>query len=189
MKTLRIEVVAIAISLVVAVLGVKTYSADSNILAVSTIPHSQLFDGPAAVTVRILTLKPDEALPWHYHPGYAFNSIKSGTLTVEDGCGGVQTLTPGQGFEEIYGRVHRARNLGTVDVVVYNTFVTLKGKPTMIEHPGEERRCGPPLRADECRNEGWRKFTQPQSFADESQCVGFLRGRETRSQLYDELSD
>lgn len=184
MKTLRNQVLVTVISLSLMWLAVTAYSSNTNILAVSTISHSQLFDGPAAVTVRILTLKPGEALPWHYHPGYAFNSIKSGTLTVEDGCGGVQTLNAGQGFEEIYGRVHRARNLGTTDVVVYNTFVTSQSKPTMIEVSHDERRCGPPLNADECLNDGWRKFNYPQGFANEAQCLDLLRGRGTRAHVY-----
>jgi quercetin dioxygenase-like cupin family protein len=176
MKTIRrSRALVIATSLGVVLLGVKVHSSNTNILALATITHSQLFDAPASVTVRILMLKPGEALPWHYHPGYAFSSIKSGTLTVEDGCGQIQTLSPGQGFEEIGGRLHRARNLGTTDVVVYNTFITLQGKPTMMEVSGDDRRCGPPLSADECRNDGWRKFTHPQTFTNEGQCLGFVR--------------
>src|SRR4029450_3682854 len=159
MKIIRNSALVVATSLGVMLLGVKVHSNTTNILALATITHSQLFDAPAAVTVRILTLKPGEALPWHYHPGYAFNSIKSGTLTVEDGCGQVQTLSSGQGFEEIEGRVHRATNLGTTDVVVYNPFITLKGKPTMMRVSGDERRCGPPLTTGECQTGGWQKFT------------------------------
>ena len=102
----------IGISLGIMLLGVTVYSATTNILAVGTIPNSQLFDGPATVTVRTLTIAPGEMLAWHYHPGYAFNVVKSGTLTVEDGCGGdEETLTPGQAFEEMEGRVHRAKNV------------------------------------------------------------------------------
>ena len=183
MKITRSRVLVIAIILGIALLGAGVYAASTNILAVGTISQSQLFDGPAKVTVRTLTLKPGEALPWHYHPGYAFNAVKSGTLTVEDGCGGVQTLTAGQGFEEIDGRVHRARNLGTADVVVYNTFITLQGKPTMMPISGGERRCGPPLMVVECNNDGWREFNYPQSFASQEQCVSFVHSRATRSQF------
>jgi quercetin dioxygenase-like cupin family protein len=174
MKIRRKEALVITTSLGVVLLGVTVYSSVTNILTVATIAHSHLFDGPAAVTVRTLTLKPGDALPWHYHPGYAFSSIKSGTLTVEDGCGQTQTLTPGQGFEEIGGRVHRARNLGTTDVVVYNTFITLQGKPAMMEISGDEQRCGPPLSVDECRNENWRRFTHPVSFKNEGQCLALV---------------
>ncbi len=121
----------IAISVAVLLVGVTAYAAVTVILVVGIIPESALFDGPATVTVRTLTIAPGESLAWHYHPGYAYNVVKSGTLTVEDGCGGEETLTPGQAFEEMDGRVHRAKNLSTTeDVVVYNTFIVPEGKPT-----------------------------------------------------------
>jgi len=169
----------LAIGLGVVVLSVTVYSATTNILAVGTIPQSKLFNGPATVTVRTLTINPGETLAWHYHPGYAFNVVKSGTLTVEDGCGGDdETLTPGQAFEEMDGRVHRAKNLSTTEpVVVYNTFIVPQGKPTTVNIPGNERRCGPPEDADECKNDGWLKFTHPQSFINQGQCIDFVRHR------------
>src|SRR6185503_4922080 len=114
----------IAGSLSALLLAGVAYAATTLILAVGTIQESQLVNGPATVTDRTLTLAPGEVLAWHYHPGYAFNVITSGTLTVEDGCGGDETLR-GTGtvsnpanpaFEETDGRVHRAKNLGTVPV-------------------------------------------------------------------------
>lgn len=169
------QTLAIAISLGMVLLVGTVYSATTNILAVGTIPNSQLFDGPATATVRTLTIAPGEMLAWHYHPGYAFNVVKSGNLTVEDGCGGEETLTPGQAFEEMDGRVHRAKNLTTTDVVVYNTFIMPQGKPTTVNIPANERRCGPPENVDECKDGGWLKFTHPQSFIDQGQCVSFVR--------------
>jgi len=176
-KTSRNLVIAIGVGIVL--LGVTVYSATTNILAVGTIPDSQLFNGPATVTVRTLTINPGETLAWHYHPGYAFNVVKSGALTVEDGCGGGdETLTPGQAFEEMDGRVHRAKNLSATDpVVVYNTFIMPQGKPTTVNIPGNERRCGPPEKVEECKNDGWLKFTFPQSFIDQGQCIDFVRHR------------
>jgi quercetin dioxygenase-like cupin family protein len=173
---------AISIALAVLLLGVAVYSATTDILLSGTIPDSQVFNGPANVTVRILTLKPGDKLPWHYHPGYAFNVVKSGTLTVEDGCGSQKTLTPGQGFEEIDGRVHRGRNLSNADVVVYDCFLIPQDKQTTMTFPDEEPRCGPPLETDECKSDGWRKFSHPRSFADESQCLSVVRT--SRSQRF-----
>ena len=167
-----------AISLGAVLLGVTAYAAVTFVLAVGTIPHSELFDGPATVTVRTLTIKPGEVLAWHYHPGYAFNVVKSGTLTVEDGCGGEETLTPGQAFEEMDGRVHRAKNLSaTEDVVVYNTFIVPQGKPTTRNIPNNERRCGPPEDVGECKDDGWAKFDFPRAFNDQGECVQFVRHR------------
>ena len=168
----------IAISVAALLVGVTAYAAVTVILAVGTIPESALFDGPATVTVRTLTIAPGESLAWHYHPGYAYNVVKSGTLTVEDGCGGEETLTPGQAFEEMDGRVHRAKNLSTTeDVVVYNTFIVPEGKPTTRNIPNNERRCGPPINADECRDGGWLKFTHPSSFISQGQCLKYVLHR------------
>ena len=171
----------IAISLGVILLGVTAYAAATLVLAVGTIPNSELFDGPATVTVRTLTIKPGEVLGWHYHPGYAFNVVKSGTLTAEDGCGGEETLTAGQAssaFEEMDGRVHRAKNLShTEAVVVYNTFIVPEGRPTTVNIPNNERRCGPPSNVDECNDDGWAKFTQPRSFSNQGDCVQYVRHR------------
>jgi len=170
--------IVIAISLGAILFGVIAYAATTVILAVGTIPHSDLFDGPATVTVRTLTIKPGEVLAWHYHPGYAFNVVKSGTLTVEEGCGGEETLTPGQAFEELKGHVHRAKNLSTTeDVVVYNTFIVPQGKPTTVNIPGNERRCGPPSDVNECKDGGWVNFTHPRSFINQGDCVQYVRHR------------
>ena len=177
LKTRRGAVIAISVA--VLLIGVTAYAAVTVVLAFGTIPASQLFDGPAAVTVRTLTIAPGESLQWHYHPGYAYNVVKSGTLTVEDGCGGEEeTLTPGQAFEEMDGRVHRAKNLSATEpVVVYNTFIVPEGKPTTRNIPNNERRCGPPIDADECKDDGWLKFTHPGSFINEGQCIDYVRHR------------
>src|SRR5215813_5870858 len=169
LKTRRGAVLAISLGVVLT--GVTAYAAVTVILAVGTIPQSQLFDGPATVTVRTLTIAPGESLQWHYHPGYAYNVIKSGTLTVEDGCGGEDTLIAGQSFEETDGRVHRAKNLSTTeDVVVYNTFIVPQGRPTTVNIPNNEIRCGPPEDVSECLENGWVRFTHPQNFSNQGDC-------------------
>jgi quercetin dioxygenase-like cupin family protein len=156
-------------------LGITAYSAVSIIIAVGTIEHSELFDGPATVTVRQLKIAPGEVLAWHYHPGRAYNVIKSGVLTVEDGCGGPEeTLTAGQAFEEVDGRVHRAKNLGVEELEVYNTFIVPGGNPTTVNIPNNERKCGPPIRVSECVNEGWRNFTHPRSFTSQGDCEQYV---------------
>jgi quercetin dioxygenase-like cupin family protein len=167
----------LVVSLCALTFGVIAYASSTNILAVGTIPQSQFFDGPATATVRTLTIAPGEVLAWHYHPGYAFNVVRSGKLTVEEGCGGEQTLLPGDAFEEMDGHVHRAKNLTTEDVVVYNTFIVPKGQPTTINIPNNERRCGPPSDVNECKDNGWAQFTQPNSFADQGECVDYVRHR------------
>src|SRR5262245_38106513 len=181
----RNRLLVLAICFAVALLAITVYSAQTtSILLSGTIHDSQVFNGPVNVTVRMLTLKPGDKLPWHYHPGYALNIVKSGTLTVDDGCGSERTLIPGQGLEEIEGRVHRGRNNTDTDVVVYDSFVIPKDKQTTITFPDDQPRCGPPQQTDECKNNGWRKFNHPQSFASEEQCLTFVRQlRERRFQI------
>jgi quercetin dioxygenase-like cupin family protein len=179
MKTnhLRNKLVLVVGLSIVILFGVIAYAATPNILAVGTIPHSEFFDGPATVTVRTLTIRPGEVLAWHYHPGYAFNVVKSGTLTVEEGCGGEAPITSGQAFEELDGHVHRAKNLGTEDVVVYNTFIVPEGNPTTVNIPNNERRCGPPQNVSECKDNGWMNFTHPSSFNNQGECIQFVNHR------------
>jgi len=167
---------AIVMALGLFPLGVGVYSAAKMDIVVSgTIPDSRVFAGPIDVSVRELTLAPGDKLPWHYHPGHAFNVVKSGTLTVEDGCGRQKTLTQGQGFEEMAGRVHRGANLSNADAVVYDTFVIPHGKLTTVLIPDGQPRCGPPETLEECENGGWRRFTHPRSFTAQGQCVTAVR--------------
>jgi quercetin dioxygenase-like cupin family protein len=153
----------------------QTISSEATPIAIGAIAHSELFDGPATVTVRQLTIFPGEILAWHYHPGRAYNVIKSGTLTVEDGCGGEEVLTAGQAFEEVSGRVHRAKNLGTENLVIINTFIVPQGSPTTINTPGNERLCGPPEDVEECKGGGWMNFTHPRAFSSKGDCIHYVR--------------
>lgn len=172
-------------ALVLSALGITllagtVYAAVTVILAVGTIPESELFGGgPATVTVRTLTINPGESLAWHYHPGYAFNVVKSGVLTVEEGCGGEQNLGVGEAFEEVQGHVHRAKNLTTEPVLVYNTFIMPQGQPTTVNIPNNERKCGPPSTVDDCLVDGWMNFTHPQPFENQGQCVKWVLQRPT----------
>ena len=163
-------------SFAVGLVGLSVQSpTTSSILTDGTVPDSKVFEGPVRLTVRELTLKPGEALPMHYHPGHVFIAVKSGTLTVEDGCGGEKKLTSGQGLEKWNGRVHRGRNVDATDVIVYDIFFTSPGKPTTVTIPANERRCGPPRDVDECTIDGWRQFNHPQTFMNREQCAQFVR--------------
>jgi hypothetical protein len=152
-----------------------------------TIAQSQLIGGPAILTDRKYTLHPGDVTDWHYHPGYAFNVVVSGTLTLEDACGGTGTLQGtgnpldpnNAGFEETDGRVHRGKNLGNEDVIVYNTFIVPqeRGTTTTVNIPGNVQQCGPARDVDECKDDGWTKFTWPRTFTDQGDCVQYVRHR------------
>lgn len=163
-------------SFAMGLLGLTVQSpTTANILIDGTIPDSKVFEGPVRLTVRELTLKPGEALPLHYHPGHVFIAVKSGTLTVEDGCGEQKKLTSGQGLEKWNGRVHRGKNVDATDVIVYDIFFTSPAKPTTVTIPANERRCGPPKDVNECTNNGWRRFDHPRTFMNQEQCAKFVR--------------
>jgi quercetin dioxygenase-like cupin family protein len=165
----------IAVSLLV--IGV-VYAAVPLELWVGTSDHIGLWNGPSTLTARTLKTPVGETTgPWHYHPGYVYNVVRQGTITVEDGCGNVQSYSAGQAFETSQGRVHRAYNLGGADAIESNMFVGPPGRPITVFIPNNERRCGPPSSVDECKGDGWASFNFPSQFANQGACVEFVNNR------------
>jgi hypothetical protein len=101
--------------------------------------------------------------------------VKSGTLTLEDGCGRETKLTASHGQEEWTGRVHRGKNVDATDAIVYDIFFTSPGRPTTVVVPANERLCGPPRDVGECARDGWRQFNHPRGFANAGECAEFVR--------------
>jgi quercetin dioxygenase-like cupin family protein len=154
-------------------LGVTAYAAITNVIAVGNIPHSETLGGAGTVTVRTISFAPGEVGAWHYHPGPLFNVLTQGTVTVEDGCGGEQSYTVGQAFEE-GGRVHRPKNLGGEPTFAYQTFVIPAGNPTTVNIPNNERKCGPARTLAECSHGGWRNFNFPEPFDNAWDCYAYV---------------
>ena len=168
--TLVIGVSLLAIGMVYAAIALELWVGTSNYIG--------LWNGPATLTARTLKTPVGETMgAWHYHPGYVYNVVRQGTITVEDGCGSVQAYSAGQAFETSEGRVHRAYNLGDVDAIESNMFVGPPGRPITVLIPGNERRCGPPSTVDECKGDGWASFNFPNSFANQGQCVEYVNHR------------
>lgn len=141
-------------------------------------PYIGLQGGPAMLTARILKTPVGETNGgWHYHPGYVYNVVTQGTITIEDGCGQVNHYSAGQAFETSEGRVHRAYNLGAEDAIEYNMFVGPPGRPIGVNIPNNEHRCGPPSTVEECRDEGWTTFNHPAPFRNQGACVEYVRNR------------
>lgn len=138
-----------------------------------TMDYSDLVGGPATLSMRTLTVAPGEVLGWHHHPGTgAYTIVVSGTLAVEDGCGGEAVYSQGQAFLEPPGRVHRGKNLTDADVVTAQTFLVPLGTPTSVPHA--QRRCGVPLKVEECKGDGWRIFDLPRYFMNQGDCMDFV---------------
>jgi quercetin dioxygenase-like cupin family protein len=141
-------------------------------------PYIGLRGGPAQVTARVLTTPVGETTGgWHYHPGFVYNVVTQGTITIEDGCGAINQYSAGEAFETSEGRVHRAYNLGSVDAIEYNMFVGPPGRPIGVNIPNNEHRCGPPSTVEECRKGGWMTFDHPHPFANHGACVAYVNHR------------
>ena len=144
-----------------------------------------LAQGPATLTYRELRTPVGETTGgWHYHPGYVYNVVKSGTITIEDGCGEIRSYSAGEAFETSEGRVHRAYNLGTEDAIEHNMFINPKGRPLGVPIPGNVRLCGPVSTVDECmQNNGWARFNHPYLFANQGACIAYVNSRPTSTVL------
>jgi len=172
MRTTRLNK-AIVVGLGALLLGGVTsvYAATSVISAAGTIAHFEPFDGPATMTARSLFIDANEVLPWHQHPGIgAYTIVKTGTLTVEDGCGGEVVYPQGTAFIEPPGRVHRGI-AGDVAVETVQTFVVPAGSAFSVNVP---KACGAPLVVDECKGNGWEAFTYPRTFLNQGDCVTYV---------------
>lgn len=153
--------------------GFAAYAATSQMIGTGTMQYSEAVDGPATLTMRTLTIAPGEVLGWHHHPGSgAYTVVVSGTLTVEDGCGGEVAYSQGQAFLEPPDRVHRGKNLTGANVVTAQTFLVPLGTPISVSHA--QRMCGVPLSVEECKNDGWRAFNFPAYFINQGECVEFV---------------
>jgi quercetin dioxygenase-like cupin family protein len=169
---------AIVAGLVGAVLlvGVNVHAATQMIHGVGTIAYYEPFNGPATMTVRSLFIAANEVLGWHQHPGIgAYTIVKTGTLTVEDGCGGEVEYPAGTAFIEPPGRVHRGK-AGAVPVETVQTFVVPGvGSPPPPFSVNVPQACGAPLVVDECMDHGWFDFTYPRTFSNQGDCIQYVQ--------------
>jgi quercetin dioxygenase-like cupin family protein len=175
MNPLRNRLVLVASLSIVVLVAAVTYAATSTIFGIGTSLHSEIVNGPATMTARRLTSPAGEVGGWHYHPGLITAVVTRGTVTVEDGCGGAETFTAGQAFEKNDGRVHRAINPGTEEEEEYNMFIVPQGHPITVNIPNNQRLCGPVLVVDECKGNGWMKFSYPHAFNNQGECVSAVR--------------
>jgi quercetin dioxygenase-like cupin family protein len=167
--TRRVKGLAAAAALTVTLLGITVYASFNEPIGSGLMAYSELFNGPATVMMRKLTIFPGEVLGWHYHPGAgAYTIVLQGTLTVEDGCGFENVYTVGDAFLEPPNRVHRGKNLGGTDVITAQTFIVPLGSPTSVSVSGPL--CGPPATVNDCKNGGWEQYNHPVTFENQGVC-------------------
>lgn len=171
-RVVSIGTAAIVVGSVVAYAAIVAFRQDAYS------DYIGLRGGPAQLTARVLVTPVGEITGgWHYHPGYVYNVVTQGTITIEDGCGQISQYSKGEAFETSEGRVHRAYNLGTEDAIEYNMFVGPPNRPIGVNIPGNEHRCGPPSTVEECVNAGWAMFNHPFPFANQGACVAYVSNR------------
>ncbi|MEZ5738653.1 MAG: hypothetical protein R3E68_03765 [Burkholderiaceae bacterium] len=191
-KSCRLNAARIAAAVTLSCTAFGAAAADS-VITPGNIEGVGLYDGNAIVVHRTLTtFKNENTGGWHYHPGYVYNVVVSGTIAVQDGCDAEPRLySAGQAFETSDGRVHRAfvpkepgKDTGNADAVEQNMFIlppelrNAEGKPILGRGvPDSMGHCGPPAKAGECGNDGWRKFDFPKKFASADDCSKYVANR------------
>lgn len=130
----------VAAILVLLAVAIGAFGTVTKIIAVNGLiqPSSDAISVPAApplignaiVGINEATLAPGDVIGFHYHTGYAYTIVKSGTLTEDDGCGHVITHTAGTAFVEVPGHVHEVRNEDpTITVDLYWAIIHPANKP------------------------------------------------------------
>ncbi|MCZ4121200.1 cupin domain-containing protein [Streptomyces sp. H39-S7] len=91
--------------------------------------------GRTDVVVRTITIAPGGETGWHYHQGPLIAVVQAGTLTRTLADCSVERSSAGQSFIEPDGarKVHTGRNLGTVPVVLYVTYLVPEGAPLSVD--------------------------------------------------------
>lgn len=118
------------------------------ILAVGTLPagakiHTDdlKFSTRDAVQVvtQTITIAPGGHTGWHSHPGPVFVTITGGAMTfydADDPSCAAGTYNTGDTFiDRGGGHVHIARNEGSVDLVLYATYLVPVGAPIRTDAP------------------------------------------------------
>lgn len=102
--------------------------------AAPTIKRTEVYKGPVAAADHEAVLMKIELpagglAPRHTHPGDEVSYVTDGEIEITiDGQAPVR-MKAGQGFSIPAGKVHQARNPGTVPVHLIGTYVVEKGKP------------------------------------------------------------
>lgn len=170
--------------------------------------ETQLYGGQANMVARWARFPrrdtvPDPNVGWHYHPNYSFYVVTQGTLTVEDGCGGITKYSAGQAFEKTDGRIHRGyvvddpstpEDEGAVDEYEYQMYVRPIGTPFAVDvqprltHGVMMNPCGPVRAVEECKGDAWMRFNYPAEFKNQGECIAYAINRKRITLLAPDVS-
>ena len=80
--------------------------------------------GPVVFNTVSITIKPGGTSGWHSHPGVALVTVKQGSVTFYDqSCVGTVHAAGTSFVEAVTDGPGQARNEGTIDTIVYVTFI------------------------------------------------------------------
>jgi quercetin dioxygenase-like cupin family protein len=150
---MRLKLVMAAASALVAVSAGVALASHAPEIDPATVPtgffvaHNRVADVPvsaiaravtpngADVFVQHLTLTPNQASPWHTHPGPVIVTLRSGSLTYETAVANTcsrRGYAAGQGFVDPgFGHVHRVV-AGPSGAELYSTFLLPPGSETHL---------------------------------------------------------
>ena len=78
---------------------------------------------PATVQVHAFTMKPGDAIPWHFHKGLSYVILAHGRITEEHLVGPDQCASEefqrGSAFVESPGQIHSVKNTGNNVAVIW----------------------------------------------------------------------
>jgi hypothetical protein len=78
---------------------------------------------PGTIQIQAFTMKPGDAVPWHYHKGLSYVILARGTLTEQHVARAhhceSEALTAGNAFVESPGQVHEVINTGNEVAVIW----------------------------------------------------------------------
>lgn len=100
--------------------------------------------GPMEQAVQRIVATPGATFGWHSHPGPTTVTVLSGTLSFyhAEHCTHRINYSAGQSFSNLPDEIHLARNEGTVDLVVYATYLVPVGTGALrIDQPSPGAGC------------------------------------------------
>jgi mannose-6-phosphate isomerase-like protein (cupin superfamily) len=141
MKIVRWFALAVGVNLMAtvpaSVLGPATaFATPATGVDAVTISQSTV-DGRDYIT-REITILPGGSTGWHYHDGEVFGVIREGTLTHDAADCTVDGIYPdGAPITEASGpdHVHIGRNLESVPLVMWVTYIDAAGAPLSVDVP------------------------------------------------------
>jgi quercetin dioxygenase-like cupin family protein len=103
-----------------------------------------LTNGARDMLATSITVAPGGTFGWHTHPGPVLVAVASGTLSLYEahhqGCH-KRSVTAGQGFVDVGGDVHLARNEGSKPVRIFATFLARTGTTEFLTPAPDPGTC------------------------------------------------